>query len=62
MNRSFFIVSIPALAVGHGYFYVLRYLHIQPSYWRLAGAGVAFLAAVALVHHYRRRHAKRDGS
>jgi ABC-type Fe3+ transport system permease subunit len=59
MNRSFFIVLIPALAVGIGYFYVLRYLHIPPSYWRLGGAASAFVAAVVLVHHYRRRHPKR---
>lgn len=60
MNRSFVIVLIPALAVGIGYFYVLRYLRIQPSYWRLGGSGVVFLAAVALVQHYRRRHPKRN--
>ncbi|HXN24433.1 MAG TPA: hypothetical protein VOA41_16970 [Candidatus Dormibacteraeota bacterium] len=66
MNRSFFIVLIPALAVGIGYIYVLKYLHIQPSYGRLVGAGVAFAAAVVLVHYYRRPkragHPRRPGS
>jgi hypothetical protein len=65
MNRSFLIVLIPALAVAIGYIYVLKYLHIPPSYGRLAGAGVAFAAAVAAVHYYRRPkragHPKRTG-
>ena len=66
MNRSFLIVLIPALVVSVGYFFVLRYLHLQLSYGRLMGAGVAFLMAVGLVHYYRnygtyrRRHTKRD--
>lgn len=66
MNRSFLIVLIPAAGVSIGYFFVLRYLHLQLSYGRLAGAGVAFLVAVGLVHycrnyrHYRHRNTKRE--
>lgn len=66
MNRSFLIVLIPAVGVSIGYFFVLRYLHLQLSYGRLAGGGMAFLLAVGLVHYYRhdghywRRNTKRE--
>ena len=46
MNRSFFIVMIPALLVAAGYIVVLRYMGIAPGYPRLIVAMVLFIAAI----------------
>jgi hypothetical protein len=42
MNRSFFIVMIPALLVAAGYIMVLSYMGIAPGYPRLIVAVVLF--------------------
>jgi hypothetical protein len=55
MNRAFLIIVIPAFLAGIVYWFILRHLQIHPSYIRLAGAGVVFLAAVALVRYYRKK-------
>ncbi len=61
MNRAFLIIVIPAFLAGVAYWLVLRRLQLHPSYVRLAGAGIAFLAAIVLVRYYRRNKPKRAG-
>ncbi len=61
MNRAFLIVVIPALLAAVAYWLIFRHLRIQPSYFRLAGAGLGFLAAIVLVRRYRARKNKRAG-
>jgi len=46
MNRSFFIVMIPALLVAAGYIVVLRYMGIAPGYPRLVVAMVLFFGMI----------------
>ena len=46
MNRSFFIVMIPALLVAAGYIVVLRYMGIAPGYPRLMVAMVLFFGMI----------------
>ncbi|HTT32662.1 MAG TPA: hypothetical protein VMH48_03590 [Methylomirabilota bacterium] len=46
MNRSFFIIMVPALLVAAGYIFVLRYLGIAPGYPRLIVAMVLFFGAI----------------
>ena len=59
MNRSFLIIILPAIAVGLGYIFVLRWLgyHLEP--FRFVMAGIAAVAAVILVQRYNRRKAGR---
>jgi len=46
MNRSIFIILIPALLVAAGYIVVLRLMGIAPGYPRLAVAMVLFFGAI----------------
>jgi len=46
MNRSFFIIMIPALLVAAGYIVVLRYLGIAPGYPRLIVAMILFFGTI----------------
>jgi len=46
MNRSFFIILIPALLVAVGYVIVLRMMGIPPGYPRLIGAMVLFFGGI----------------
>jgi len=46
MNRSFFIIMIPALLVAAGYVVVLRYMGIAPGYLRLIVVTILFFAVV----------------
>jgi hypothetical protein len=46
MNRSLFIILIPALLVAAGYIAVLRLMGISPGYPRLAVAMVLFFGAI----------------
>lgn len=46
MNRSIFIILIPALLVAVGYLVVLRLMGIAPGYPRLAVATVLFFGAI----------------
>jgi len=46
MNRSFFIIMIPALLVAAGYIVVLRYMGIAPGYPRLIIAMILFFGMI----------------
>jgi hypothetical protein len=61
MNRSFLIVILPAIAVGLGYIFVLRWLGYTIEPFRFVIAGVVAVAAVILVSRYQRRKAARRG-
>jgi hypothetical protein len=61
MNRSFLIVILPAIAVGLGYIFALRWLGYAIEPFRFVMAGVVAVAAVILVSRYQRRRAARRG-
>ena len=46
MNKSIFIILIPALLVAAGYIVVLRLMGIPPGYPRLVGAMVLFFGGI----------------
>ena len=46
MNKSIFIILIPALLVAAGYVVVLRLMGISPGYPRLLGAMVLFFGGI----------------
>ena len=46
MNKSIFIILIPALLVAAGYVIVLRLMGIPPGYPRLIGAMVLFFGGI----------------
>ena len=46
MNKSIFIILIPALLVAVGYAVVLRLMGIPPGYPRLIGAMVLFFGGI----------------
>lgn len=46
MNRSLFIILIPALLVAAGYVFVLRLMGIAPGYPRLIVAMVLFFGGI----------------
>jgi hypothetical protein len=46
MNRSFFIIMIPALLVAAGYIFVLRYMGLAAGYPRLLLAMALFFGAI----------------
>ncbi|HKI12906.1 MAG TPA: hypothetical protein VKA02_12375 [Candidatus Acidoferrum sp.] len=46
MNRSLFIILIPALLVAAGYIFVLRLMGIAPGYPRLIVATVLFFSGI----------------
>jgi ABC-type spermidine/putrescine transport system permease subunit II len=59
MNRSFLIIVVPAIAVGLGYVFVLRWLGYDLEPFRFIVAGVVTIAAVIFVQRYQRRKASR---
>jgi hypothetical protein len=59
MNRSFFIIMIPALLVAAGYIVVLRYMGLSAGYPRLLIAMALFFGAI---HWLSRRNPRRPGS
>jgi hypothetical protein len=59
MNRSFFIIMVPALLVAAGYIVVLRYMGIAPGYPRLIVAMVLFFGAI---YGLSRRTARKAGT
>ncbi len=61
MNRAYLIIIIPALFAAAGYIVVATHLGARLSYSRFILAGVAFVAAIAIVHFYRRRRARPSG-
>jgi uncharacterized membrane protein len=46
MNRAFWIILIPAIAVVVGYVVVLRSIGVGPGYGRVAAVLAAFVAVV----------------
>ena len=46
MNRSLFIILVPALLVAAGYIFILRLMGIAPGYPRLIVAMVLFFGAI----------------
>jgi hypothetical protein len=46
MNRSLFIILVPALLVAAGYIFILRMMGIPPGYPRLITAMVLFFGAI----------------
>jgi hypothetical protein len=46
MNRSFFIIMVPALLVAAGYIVVLRMMGVAPGYPRLVAAMVLFFGGI----------------
>jgi hypothetical protein len=46
MNRSFFIIMIPALLVAAGYIVVLQFIGIAPGFARLIVAMVLFFGMI----------------
>jgi ABC-type spermidine/putrescine transport system permease subunit II len=59
MNKSFLIIVVPAVAVGIGYVFVLRWLGFQLEPFRFVMAAVVGLAALFFVQRYQRRKASR---
>lgn len=59
MNRSFLIIIVPAIAVGLGYVFVLRWLGYPLEPFRFVAAAVVGLAALFFVQRYQRRKASR---
>ena len=59
MNRSFLIIVLPAIAVGIGYVFVLRWLGYELEPLRFVVAALVAVAAVILVQRYQRRKAAR---
>jgi len=62
MNRSFLIIMVPAIAVGLGYIFVLRWLGYQLEPFRFVMAGIVAVTAVIIVQRYQRRKGTRKGS
>ena len=46
MNRSFFIIMVPALLIAAGYVVVLRVMGVPPGYPRLAIAMALFFGGI----------------
>ena len=59
MNRSFLIIVLPAIAVGIGYVFVLRWLGYELEPFRFIAAAAIGVAAVVIVSWYQRRKASR---
>ena len=58
MNRSLYIILIPALLVATGYIVVLRMMGIAPGYPRLLVPVVLFFAGIYWVSRPSRKKAK----
>ena len=57
MNRAFFIIILPAVAVGLGYLFMFHWLGFALEPFRFIGAAVILAAAIYLVQRRRRREA-----
>ena len=57
MNRSFFIIILPAVAVGLGYLFMFHWLGFALEPFRFIGAAVILVAAIYLVQRRQRRRA-----
>ena len=61
MNRSLFIILIPALLVAVGYIIVLRMLGIAPGYPRLIVALILFFGGIYWLSRKSAKKAKSGG-
>ena len=61
MNRSLFIILMPALLVAAGYIFVLRLMGIAPGYPRLIVAMVLFLSGIYWLSRRSGKKAKPAG-
>jgi hypothetical protein len=61
MNKSFFIILIPALLVAAGYVVVLRLMGIPPGYPRLIVAMVLFFGGIYWLAKRSGKKAKTGG-
>jgi ABC-type spermidine/putrescine transport system permease subunit II len=57
MNRAFFIIILPAVAVGLGYLFMFHWLGFALEPFRFIGAAVILAAAIYLVQRRQRRKA-----
>lgn len=61
MNRSLFIILIPALLVAAGYIFVLRLMGIAPGYPRLMVSVVLFFSGIYWLSRRSGKKAKTAG-
>jgi flagellar biosynthesis component FlhA len=61
MNRSLFIILIPALLVAAGYVFVLRLMGIAPGYPRLIVAMVLFFGGIYWLSKHSGKKAETTG-
>jgi len=61
MNKSFFIILVPALLVAAGYVVVLRLMGIPPGYPRLIIAIVIFFGGIYWLSKRSGKKAKTGG-
>jgi hypothetical protein len=61
MNRSFFIIMVPALLIAAGYVVVLRMMGVSPGYPRLAIAMVLFFGGIYWLSKRSGKKAKTGG-
>jgi ABC-type spermidine/putrescine transport system permease subunit II len=57
VNRSFFIIIVPALLVAAGYIVVLRTMGFAPGYTRLIIAMTLFFGAICWLSRRSKRNA-----
>ena len=57
MNRSFFIIILPAVAVGLGYLFMFHWLGFTLEPFRFIGATVILAVAIYVVQRRQRRRA-----
>ena len=58
MNRSIYIIFIPALLIAAGYIVVLRMMGLSPGYPRLIGAMILFFGGIYWLSRRNSRKAK----
>ena len=61
MNRSIYIILVPALLVAAGYIIVLRMMGLAPGYPRLIVAMVLFFGGIYWLSKRSARKAKSSG-
>jgi hypothetical protein len=61
MNRSLFIILVPALFVAAGYIFILRMMGIAPGYPRLIIAMVLFFGGIYWLSRRSTKKAKPGG-
>ena len=61
MNRAFWIILIPAIAVVMGYVVVLRAIGVVPGYGRVAVALAVFVAVLCWVGRRGKKKAEAAG-